>query len=266
MSAPKIATVLALATLLAVAAWAPLVDRDEPRYAQAVREMHQSGDLLVPKNFGQLRPDKPILVYWLQWAGTALLGERELGFRLPSFLALLAWLWLAAHLAQELCGEKRWALLPGMAMAGALATPDALVGALTTACLLAFLRAAKRRQRRWALFAWLLFGLGAFGQRTGDAVVCAARFSRLLRQGQRPLAGGGAVVGAVAFGRRGGRLVSAGQPRHPRGACPAGPGQTRGAKGAGASGKPRRAWTPGRSFGPTFLCGKPGRFRLPAAV
>ncbi len=164
MNAPRIATVLALAILLAVAAWAPLVDRDEPRYAQAVREMHQSGDLLVPKNFGQLRPDKPILIYWLQWAATALVGEREVGFRLPSFLALLAWLWLAAQLAQELCGEKRWALLPGMALAGVLATPDALVGALTTASLLAFVRAAKCRHPRWAFLAWLLFGLGVLAK------------------------------------------------------------------------------------------------------
>lgn len=164
MNAPRIVTGLALATVAATAAWAPLLDRDEPRYAQAVREMRQSGDLLVPRNFNQLRPDKPILVYWLQWASTSVLGEKELGFRLPSFLALLAWLWVAPLLAQELCGEKRWALLPGMALAGVLATPDALVGALTTACTLAFVRAARTGQKDTSLLAWVLFGLGVLAK------------------------------------------------------------------------------------------------------
>lgn len=164
MEAPRMVTGLALAFLVATAAWAPLVDRDEPRYAQAVREMRQSGDLLVPKNFGQLRPDKPILVYWLQLATTWVVGEKELGFRLPSLLALLAWLWLAARLVQELCGEKRWALLPGMALAGVFATPDALVGALTTACLLAFVKAAKARSLSLLLLAWLLLGLGVLAK------------------------------------------------------------------------------------------------------
>lgn len=164
MDAPKIVTGLALGAAVAAATWAPLVDRDEPRYAQAVREMRQAGDYIVPRNFGQLRPDKPILIYWLQLAGTAVLGERELGFRLPSLLALVAWLWCASLLAQELCGEKRWALLPGMAVAGVLATPDALVVALTTASLLAFLRAAKTRKRQFSLLAWLLLGLGVLAK------------------------------------------------------------------------------------------------------
>lgn len=164
MNAPRIVTGLALALVLAAAVWAPLVDRDEPRYAQAVREMRASGDLLVPKNFGQLRPDKPILIYWLQWATTALVGENELGFRLPSFLALLAWLWVASLLAQELSGERRFALLPGMALAGVFATPDALVGALTTACLLAFVRAANTGKARTSLAAWLLFALGVLAK------------------------------------------------------------------------------------------------------
>lgn len=160
MNAPRIFAGLAWVALVATAAWAPLTDRDEPRYAQAVREMRQSGDLLVPRNFGQLRPDKPILIYWLQLATTAVVGEKELGFRLPSLLALLVWLCLASSLAQELCGDRRGALLPGMALAGVLATPDALVGALTTASLLAFIRAAKAGLSGLSFLAWLLLGLG----------------------------------------------------------------------------------------------------------
>lgn len=160
MTAPTWAVGFALVVLVAVAAGAPLVDRDEPRYAQAVREMRQTGDLLVPRNFGQLRPDKPILMYWLQLVTTAVVGESELGFRLPSLVALAAWVWLAALLVRELAGERGWALLPGMALAGVLATPDALVGALTTGCLWAFLRAANGGGNGAAAGAWVLFGLG----------------------------------------------------------------------------------------------------------
>lgn len=150
----------AAASLLAVASMAPLVDRDEPRYAQAVREMRATGDLLVPRNFGQLRPDKPVLIYWLQLASTELFGENELGFRLPSLAALAAWLWATARLAHALRGQACWALVPGLGLAGLFATPDALVGALTTASLLVFLRARRRPRASTVALAWLLFGLG----------------------------------------------------------------------------------------------------------
>ncbi len=43
----------------------PLFDRDEPRFATAAREMAGAGDFVVPTFNGELRPDKPPLVYWL---------------------------------------------------------------------------------------------------------------------------------------------------------------------------------------------------------
>ncbi len=160
MSPPRALTAVAFAVMVAVAARAPLVDRDEPRYAQAVREMRQTGDLMIPRNFGVLRPDKPILVYWLQLAATAVLGERELAFRLPSLLALVVWLRCCALFSRELTGDPAWALVPGMAVAGIFATPDAVVGALTTGCLVAFLRAVRLASRRWVALGWGLMGLG----------------------------------------------------------------------------------------------------------
>ncbi|MDW7968289.1 MAG: glycosyltransferase family 39 protein, partial [Thermoanaerobaculum sp.] len=150
----------AAGVLVGAAALAPLVDRDEPRYAQAVREMRQTGDLLVPRNFAQLRPDKPILIYWLQWVATGLVGERELGFRLPSLVAAWAWLWLSLLLARELVGQQRLLVLPGIALAGLFATPDALVGALTTACLLALLKGAQGKSPGWVAAGWALLGFG----------------------------------------------------------------------------------------------------------
>jgi 4-amino-4-deoxy-L-arabinose transferase-like glycosyltransferase len=66
----------------------PLFDRDEPRFAVAARTMLDTGDYIVPRYNGNLRPDKPPLVYWLMDAGyqisETLRASPELGARLPS--------------------------------------------------------------------------------------------------------------------------------------------------------------------------------------
>jgi len=75
----------------------PLIGRDEPRFAQAAREMLDRGDLVVPTFGGQNRYDKPILIYWCTMASYRLLGVNEQAARLPSNVAaalaamLLAW-------------------------------------------------------------------------------------------------------------------------------------------------------------------------------
>jgi len=73
--------------------WAlPLIDRDEPRFAEASREMLERGDYVVPYFNGQPRFDKPALIYWLQGASYRLLGTNEFAARLPSAIcaALIA--------------------------------------------------------------------------------------------------------------------------------------------------------------------------------
>ena len=65
----------------------PLVDRDEPRFAEATREMLERQDFLVPYFNHGYRFDKPILIYWCQAASVMLLGESEFAVRLPSVLA-----------------------------------------------------------------------------------------------------------------------------------------------------------------------------------
>ncbi|MGN6368044.1 MAG: ArnT family glycosyltransferase [Phycisphaerae bacterium] len=62
-----------------------LFDRDEPRFAQAAREMIQRHDYLVPHFNGALRPDKPPLLYWLMDASYWIFGQvNELSARMPS--------------------------------------------------------------------------------------------------------------------------------------------------------------------------------------
>jgi 4-amino-4-deoxy-L-arabinose transferase-like glycosyltransferase len=80
------ATILVLGlVLLQSGNWIlPLVDRDEPRFAEASREMRQRRDWVVPRFNGQYRFDKPPLIYWCQAACYHLFGESAWAARLPS--------------------------------------------------------------------------------------------------------------------------------------------------------------------------------------
>ncbi len=65
----------------------PLIDRDEPRFAEASREMIERGDYVVPYFNNQVRLDKPPLTYWLQTASYRLFGETDFAARFPSAVA-----------------------------------------------------------------------------------------------------------------------------------------------------------------------------------
>ena len=68
--------------------WAlPLVDRDEPRFAEASREMIERGDYVVPFFNNHYRFDKPPLTYWCQVASFRIFGQNELVARLPTAVA-----------------------------------------------------------------------------------------------------------------------------------------------------------------------------------
>ncbi|MFL6527486.1 MAG: ArnT family glycosyltransferase [Chthoniobacterales bacterium] len=65
----------------------PLIDRDEPRFAEASREMRERSDYVVPFFNAQYRFDKPPLTYWAQVASFHFLGENDFGARLPTAIA-----------------------------------------------------------------------------------------------------------------------------------------------------------------------------------
>jgi 4-amino-4-deoxy-L-arabinose transferase-like glycosyltransferase len=65
----------------------PLIDRDEPRFAEASREMIQRADYVVPYFNNQLRLDKPPLAYWAQVASYRIFGEGDFSARFPSAIA-----------------------------------------------------------------------------------------------------------------------------------------------------------------------------------
>src|SRR5262249_21056915 len=65
----------------------PLIDRDEPRFAEASREMIERNNYIVPSFNNQLRLDKPPLTYWAQVASYRIFGESDFAARFPSAIA-----------------------------------------------------------------------------------------------------------------------------------------------------------------------------------
>ncbi len=65
----------------------PLIDRDEPRFAEASREMLQRSDYVIPYFNNQFRFDKPPLTYWAQAASYKIFGENDFAARFPSTIA-----------------------------------------------------------------------------------------------------------------------------------------------------------------------------------
>jgi 4-amino-4-deoxy-L-arabinose transferase-like glycosyltransferase len=65
----------------------PLIDRDEPRFAEASREMIERSDYVVPYFNNQLRLDKPPLTYWAQVTSYHIFGENDFAARFPSAIA-----------------------------------------------------------------------------------------------------------------------------------------------------------------------------------
>lgn len=77
--------------LLLAGSWLlPLLDRDEPRFAEAAREMSRRGDAVIPWFNDGYRFDKPPLIYWCQIASYQIWGETELGARFPGMVFTIA--------------------------------------------------------------------------------------------------------------------------------------------------------------------------------
>ncbi|MEM0896434.1 MAG: glycosyltransferase family 39 protein [Verrucomicrobiota bacterium] len=81
---------LASALLLPGTAQFPLMDRDEPKFAQATHEMMERETWVVPYLNGEYRFDKPPLSYWWMRVHYWIFGKSEIGARLHSIIA--AWL------------------------------------------------------------------------------------------------------------------------------------------------------------------------------
>jgi 4-amino-4-deoxy-L-arabinose transferase-like glycosyltransferase len=160
----------------------PPMDRDEPRFAQATKQMLETGDAVDIRFQTEARHKKPVGIYWMQAAVVS--AAEAAGFpqarttiwlyRLPSLLgAILAVLFTyAAALALT---TRRAAFVAGLLMAATiligvearLAKTDAVVTATVAVAMAALARAWMERDDPrarlgigWSLAFWIALGVG----------------------------------------------------------------------------------------------------------
>jgi 4-amino-4-deoxy-L-arabinose transferase-like glycosyltransferase len=187
---------------------ASLWDIDEGNNAEAAREMLESRNLIVPTFNGELRVDKPALLYWLQIAGYQTVGINEFGARLPSALAAMIAVLGSYELGRRLFGPAS-ALLGGLILASTtaftgaahFANPDALLNACTVLALLAFWHGFARNQAVWLVPMSTCLGLGVLAKGpVGLVLPDAVVWLFLLWTGRlRFLFSRWTIVAAVAF-------------------------------------------------------------------
>jgi 4-amino-4-deoxy-L-arabinose transferase-like glycosyltransferase len=145
-----------------------LFDADEPAYAQAAREMLETGDWVTPRFNGRPRFDKPILYYWLITLSYRVFGVTEFAVRVWSALAGVILVGLVAWAARRAFGSPAdlWAGVvfatnPLTALLARAAVTDMLLTLFVTTAILAGLEAlgGSRGARWWARLLWTAMGL-----------------------------------------------------------------------------------------------------------
>jgi 4-amino-4-deoxy-L-arabinose transferase-like glycosyltransferase len=157
--------------------WEP----DEPRFAEATRQMFARGDFVTPYLNGAPRFEKPILFYWAQAAAFTAFGDNELAARLPSALAGVGIVVVLYLLGAEIA-SRRAAFIAALVMStmfrfvtfARIGLTDVPVIFFIVAALYGFVRAVQPASggdrwwgpasagpsAGWALVAWACIGLG----------------------------------------------------------------------------------------------------------
>lgn len=183
--------VLCLALFIPGISSFPVMDRDEPRYAQATKQMLETGDYIAIRNQEKFRNKKPVGIYWLQAAAVQAVGKEFKDviwpYRLPSLIGATLSVLLCFRIG-SLLTERRVALLgallllcsPLMQALAHLATTDTVllcIILLAQACMFAvFTRLEK--QRRPSLLAalgfWAALGVGILVKGPVILAVCGS--------------------------------------------------------------------------------------------
>jgi 4-amino-4-deoxy-L-arabinose transferase-like glycosyltransferase len=198
--------VVALAAFLPGFFQLPPIDRDEARFAQATKQMVESGDYVDIRFQDEVRYKKPVGIYWLQAAvvnSADMLGLPQARstiwlYRVPSLLGALGAVLLTYWTALAFV-SRRAALLAGLMLATSILLGVEARLAKTDAMLLATILAAMGALARVYLDARLesacnlldRLGGGDPAQRTVDPDDCRS---------DRGNAGGARPLGALAVG------------------------------------------------------------------
>ncbi|MEJ0063865.1 MAG: glycosyltransferase family 39 protein [Alphaproteobacteria bacterium] len=137
---------LALMTMLPGLASLPPVDRDEPLFAQASKQMIESGNYADIYFQNDPRYKKPIGIYWLQSASALMFGKSPYNeiwpYRLPSLLGALAAILLTGWGAGRISGPRTGFLTAAILVSSGLLNTEARL-AKTDAALLAVICGAQ---------------------------------------------------------------------------------------------------------------------------
>jgi 4-amino-4-deoxy-L-arabinose transferase-like glycosyltransferase len=129
----------------------PPLDRDEARFAQATRQMLETGDFIRIRFQDEARNKKPIGIYWLQAAAVAAFSSPEsaaiLPYRLPSALAATAAVLLTFGFGARFFDSR----------------PAGFIAAVLTASALGVVIEAHLAKTDAALLAAVVAGQGALG-------------------------------------------------------------------------------------------------------
>ncbi len=93
-----------------------VIDYDEGYYAQAAKNMAESGDWVTPYVNGVRFLEKPPFLYWVTAASFKVFGVNEFALRLPTALAVIALVWIVTLIGRRLWDE-RTALIAGLSTA-----------------------------------------------------------------------------------------------------------------------------------------------------
>jgi 4-amino-4-deoxy-L-arabinose transferase-like glycosyltransferase len=178
----------------------PPLDRDESRFAQATKQMLETRDFVEINLGGAPRYEKPVGIYWLQAASTAILGAGARGsiwtYRVPSLLGALAAVAATFWLVRAFAGIET-AFFAGLILGlSALLMAEAKI-AKTDAVLLATIATAQAVLLRAylsdrtpgacapprlpiVLLGWAAFGMGVLVKGPVIALVCLAGIVAIL--------------------------------------------------------------------------------------
>jgi 4-amino-4-deoxy-L-arabinose transferase-like glycosyltransferase len=156
----------------------PLWDRDEPRNAQAARQMYRTGDWVVPRFLDKVRTAKPVFTYWCQAIAMHIFGDNVFAARLPSAVAMTLTLIVLAMVLTRYVDRERafWTvfILASSAMVIAWSAKTSLTDSvllvwivIAELCLFAILRG----NASWSVVIIISIAIGLAGLTKGPVVL-----------------------------------------------------------------------------------------------
>lgn len=154
-----IIAVVAILTIFFGIGGVPLLDPDEPVYAETAREMLLEGDLLSPRIFGNYWYDKPPMYYWLVALAQTIFGDNEFAARFPAGLMAFATSMMMYFSVTKLFNERAgfWSSIilttsVEFFYLGKAAVTDSTLLFFMTAAILSFLH-----KKYWLMYVFMAF-------------------------------------------------------------------------------------------------------------